>query len=445
MRQIANFFTLFWCIYFPTCIAFNDLPGFSSVDEVMMGVLIIFTFYLMGNKNTNSTAWKEYSHFFAILFFYILYSLITVYNVVDAIWYDLMQQIRPWSIIYCTWILNPQFNKTQKKWMLGTMVASIIAFLFYNPEVANNFSGTANRNAPFGQLAICTSMTWYLFTEESKRNIIIATAIAIVGLLGMKFKYYGQFGAWMFMLYYMKKKFTFHGGSIYWQISLLVFIVISLGWERFDAYYVEGASDEQLARPMINKVAFQILWDYFPFGSGLGTFATAASTVYYSPLWKEYGLNHTWGLNYGGSIGFHCDSFFGSFAQIGIVGIIFFFIFWKRRYKQFSAIKDIRYYKVAMMAFFCVAIEWTGDQSFFSGKGMGYMMLMGLCLNANRNPTTSFSEQDESPTSIEGDREAYSDLTDKKKEEEELLNVRDDYWMYHNKLDNSNENQKQCN
>lgn len=437
MKQIANFFTLYWCIYFPTCIAYNDLPGFSSIDEVMTGILILYTISMKGQRSTNNYVWKEYFQFWGILLFYIVYSLITVYNVVNAIWYDLMQQIRPWSVIYCTWILNPQFSKRQKKWMVGTMAATVVTFLFYHPEVTSNISGSASRNAPFGQLAICTSMAWYLLTEEKQKNIMIATLIAITGLLGMKFKYYGQFGAWMFMLFIMKKKFTFKGGSIYWQVGILLAIVIFLGWDRLNAYYIEGASNEELARPMINKAMMQMLWDYFPFGTGLGTFATAASAVYYSPLWKEYGLSHMWGLNFGGSVGFHCDSFFGSFAQIGIVGIIFFYIFWKRRFKEFSAIEDMKYYKVAMMAFFCVAIEWTGDQSFFSGKGMGYMMIMGLCLNANRN-----MKNDENENEDEEEREVSDERLEMKDGKNGMLHLRDDYWEYHKKTAGNGEDKK---
>ena len=33
VKNISRFFTLYWIVYFPTCIAYNDLPGFSSVDE----------------------------------------------------------------------------------------------------------------------------------------------------------------------------------------------------------------------------------------------------------------------------------------------------------------------------------------------------------------------------------------------------------------------------
>ena len=45
----------------------------------------------------------------------------------------------------------------------------------------------------------------------------------------------------------------------------------------------------------------------------------------------------------------------------------------------------MKYYRVAMITFFCLFIEQTADTSWLSGKGMGYCMLIGLCLNANRN------------------------------------------------------------
>ena len=272
------------------------------------------------------------------------------------------------------------------------MLLTVITFIFYHPELG---TGDEFRNAPFGQLSICTSMAWYLLSDKSKRNMLIAVIIAIVGLLGMKFKYYGQFGAWMFFLFYIKRRLDFKSMKIVWQLAILGFVVVILGWERFNAYYVEGMDNEDLARPMINKATWQILWDYFPFGAGFGSFATAAAAVYYSPLWAKYHLNDIWGLNYGGMVGFHCDSFFGWFAEIGFFGIFFFVAFWKRRLKEINKIVDERYYKVAIMSFFCMFIEWFGDQSFFSGKGMGYLMLLGLCLNANYNQNIIDEDEEE--------------------------------------------------
>ena len=77
--------------------------------------------------------------------------------------------------------------------------------------------------------------------------------------------------------------------------------------------------------------------------------------------------------------------FDGILSQYGIVGVILFCIFWKRRLTAFNRIEDMRYYRIAMITFFCLAIEQTADTSWLSGKGMGYCMLIGLCLNANRN------------------------------------------------------------
>ena len=391
MKNIARFFTIYWCIYFPTCIAYNELPGFSSIDEVMTGIIVIYTYAMKKVYSTNKKPWKEFYFFIGLLIFYVIYSLILAVNVPESVAYDLIQQVRPWSVIYCTWILNPQFTEKQKKWMRGTMLITVITFIFYHPELR---TGDEFRNAPFGQLAICTSMTWYLFSERNNKNMVIAVFIAVVGLLGMKFKYYGQFGAWMFLLFYMKR-FDFKSMKIVWQLAILVFIVILLGWERFDAYYVQGLDNKDLARPMINKATWEILWDYFPFGCGFGAFGTAAAAVYYSPLWAKYHLNTLWGLNFGGMVGFHCDSFFSWFAEIGFFGVYFFVIFWKRRLLEINKIVDDRYYKVAIMSFFCMFIEWFGDQSFFSGKGMGYLMLLGLCLNVNYNQNIIDEDKEE--------------------------------------------------
>lgn len=391
MNNIARFFTIYWCIYYPTGIAYNELPVLSSTDEVMTGIIILYTYVMKRIRSTNKKPWGEFNIFWGLLAFYVVYSLILGVNVPESVVYDLIQQVRPWSVIYCTWILNPQFTEKQKKWMRGTMLLTVVSFAFYHPEIVN---AGEFRSAPMGQLAICSSMAWYLLSDKSKKNMIIAAFIAVVGLLGMKFKYYGQFGAWMFLLCYMKKKFDFKSMKIVWQISFLVFLVILLGWERFNTYYVEGMDNEQLARPMINKVTWEILWDYFPFGCGFGGFGTAAAAVYYSPLWKVYHLNTVFGLHYGGTVGFHCDSFFSWFAEIGVFGVFFFVVFWKRRFKEINKIVDDRYYKVAIMSFFCMFIEWFGDQSFFSGRGMGYLMLLGLCLNANYNQNIIDEDED---------------------------------------------------
>ena len=171
------------------------------------------------------------------------------------------------------------------------------------------------------------------------------------------------------MLFYVNKKLDFKSARTIWTIGLMMIIAITLTWTKFEVYYVDGWENETLARPMTYKTAWKILWDYFPFGPGMGTFACNAAWKYYSPLYYEYHLNNIWGLG-GNRLQdgmFICDAFYPTLAQFGIVGIILFYIFWKRRLTAFNEMYSLKYYRVAMMAFFCLAIEQTADTSFLSG------------------------------------------------------------------------------
>ena len=393
MQQIARFYTLFWIIYFPACIAYNDLPGFSSVDEAMTVILIGYTFMKRGHWATNNTPWKEYMFFLGVLSFYVVYGLLFGRNVQDAVWLDLVQEIRPYSIIYCTWILNPRFSDKQKKWMLGSMIATLGSWLIYHP-VAMNGGGEF---PVLGQLAISTGMSYYLFSEDTKRNKLIALALVGSGLLAPKMKFVGEVVAFIAMMFYVNKKLDVKSPKTVWTLGLMMIVAIMLTWTKFEVYYVDGWDNENLARPMTYKTSWKILWDYFPFGSGMGTFACNAAWKYYSPLYYEYHLNNIWGLGGNRLLDgvFICDAFYPTLAQFGVVGVILFYLFWKRRLTAFNEMYSLKYYRVAMMAFFCLAIEQTADTSFLSGKGQGYSMLIALCLNSNRNLEEEWEEEED--------------------------------------------------
>ena len=381
MKGISRFFTLYWIIYFPTCIAYNDLPGFSSIDEVMMGILFVYTFLKYSNRSVNRRPWREFMVCLSVIAFYTLYSLMFGGNVAGGVWLDLLQEIRPYSIIFCTWILNPRFTKKQKKWMLGTMVLTLFSWIAYHPESIES----AHAEFPvLGQLAICTGMSWYLFTEDTKRNRYIALALVLTGMFAPKFKFMGELVCFIAFVFFVKKQLNFKSPKTVFFAVVLVVTVLVVTWTRFDAYYVTGLDNEAMARPMSYKTSLQILWDYFPLGPGMGSFACNGAWKFYSPLYYEYNLTSIWGLSPEGGF-FICDAYYPTLAQFGVVGVFFFCWFWKRRLVAFNQIVDMRYYRVAMITFCCLAIEQTADTSWLSGKGMGYCMLIALCLNANRN------------------------------------------------------------
>ena len=381
MKNISRFFTLYWIIYFPTCIAYNDLPGFSSVDEVMMGILLVYTFMMYSNRSINRRPWKEFMVCYSVIAFYTIYSLIFGANVSGGVWLDLMQEVRPFTMVFCTWILNPRFTKNQKKWMLASMVLTLFSWIAYHPESFES----ANAEFPvLGQLAICTGMAWYLFTKNSKRNRYIAVALVLTGMVAPKFKFMGEVVCFIAFVFYVKNRLNFKSPKTIIYCLLIITIILTVTWARVDVYYVSGLQNEELARPMSYKTSLKILYDYFPFGSGMGSFACNGAWKFFSPLYYKYNLTGIWGLS--PEMGyFICDAYYPTLAQFGIVGVFFFCWFWKRRLVAFNQIEDMRYYRVAMFTFCCLAIEQTADSSWLSGKGMVYCMLIALCLNANRN------------------------------------------------------------
>ena len=90
---------------------------------------------------------------------------------------------------------------------------------------------------------------------------------------------------------------------------------------------------------MLYVTAPQILYDYFPFGSGFASYGTYSSGVYYSKIYSDYGIDGIWGMTKS-YYNFIADTFYPSLAQFGVIGVCLFFIFWvyivKRAYTYYK-------------------------------------------------------------------------------------------------------------
>ena len=163
-----------------------------------------------------------------------------------------------------------------------------------------------------------------------------------------------------------------------------------MAWEKFQFYFITGSSDdmtESFARPALYQGAFVILKDYFLFGPGLGSYANFASAEYYSPLYYEYGLNQVFGLEEGeGS--FIADTFFPQLAQFGIVGVILFFMFFRKRYKEtmyyYNVNCDPLIMKMSLLILIFFMIESSVDSTFVHNRGMIMMILWGMIINESK-------------------------------------------------------------
>lgn len=387
MRSISNFYTWFWIIYFPVCIAFTNVVKFDFSDELLCILLLLYAitkkrFIAKEKKKTG-----EIKIYIAIMLFYIVYSFVIDITTPRGIWLDILQQIRPYTVFYLTWMLAPQFTETQKKLIVQVMLASFLGYLYFfitNPYVVSPYGG--GESAALGQIALCCGMIYFLFTEHTKRNRNIAIFLMLLGLASGKSKYIGECIAFIALVAYVDKKIRFDNMATYLKVGLLGTVIIFFTWTKFNAYYVEGFQEdaERMARPETYKTGLLIMKDYFPFGSGLGTFASAAAAKEYSPLYYKYEIDDIWGLTPENPM-FLADTFYPIvYSQFGFFGALMFLWFWKRRLQEANRIIDPNYYKMALMCILALALENTADSSYLSGKGMGYFMILAVCLNSNK-------------------------------------------------------------
>lgn len=385
MRGISNFYTWFWIIYFPVCIAFTFVVNFAWSDEILTVALLGYAFmklrFLVKDKGRKT----EINIYIGLMVFYLAYSFFTKITTPRGILLDFMQQLRPYAVFYLTWMMAPDFSPKQKKRIKWVMLLSFFGYLLafkIKPSLVTPYGGESS--AQLGQIALTCAMIYYLFSKQTKRNRNIAILIMLLGLISGKSKYFGECVVFIALVIFVKSKINFTSVSTLLKVAALGSVVIFFTWTKFNAYYVEGFQDDaqEMARPLTYETGMKIMFkDYIPFGSGLGSFGTAAAAKEYSPLYYKYQLNTIWGLTPDNPM-FLADAFYPTLAEYGIVGLFFFLWFWKRRLWECNQIKNIVFYRMALMAIMALALESTADSSYLSGKGMGYFMILALCLNS---------------------------------------------------------------
>lgn len=392
MKAITKFYTWFWIIYFPMCIAFAATVDFDWSDEILTVLLLTYALgkrrYMVKSKQRTT----EISIYILLMVFYLAYSLIIQVTTPRGVFLDILQQLRPYAVFYLTWMMAPDFSPKQKKRIKWVMLFSFFGYLILfkiKPSVVTPYGG--GESAALGQIALCCAMVYYLFSKQTKRNRNIAILIMLLGLISGKSKYFGECVVFIALVIFVKSKINFTSISTLLKVAALGCVVIFFTWTKFNAYYVEGFQDDaqEMARPLAYETGMKIMFqDYIPFGSGFGSFGTAAAAKEYSPLYYKYQLNTIWGLTPENPM-FLADAFYPTLAEYGIVGLFFFLWFWKKRLWECNKITNIVYYRMALMAILALALESTADSSFLSGKGMGYFMVLALCLNSGRQQMNS--------------------------------------------------------
>lgn len=355
---------------------FYVIHGFNFVDEIL--VLIILSYYIIYAFIQRKVD-KNIKTISLFLLFYLLYSLAIGVTNKMAVFRDLLQESKPLISFFVIYALNPSFNQIMKQTlMIMSLVFGGLSFILFVIG-GDLFFG---HNAFYGHIMLMSSLIYLFASTRNKMDLLVFFFLLSLGLLCTRSKYYGEFALALILMFVVKMPIKIGFKSLLGGLSTIC-IVILAAWEKFNAYFVEGLDNDSIARNLLYIKSLDVLKDFFPFGSGFGTYGVDATKVYYSPLYYKYGLSNIWGLseNYDSFI---ADTYFPVIiAQFGLLGIFLFYKFLKlivNKAGEGYLPHDNILYASVILIISSILIESVAGPMFVMSSGSTILILLACCL-----------------------------------------------------------------
>jgi hypothetical protein len=233
-------------------------------------------------------------------------------------------------------------------------IIPLIQVLFLKTTLRDNV-GLFRELGAFGaalNIGIIASLSLYI-TNKKKVFIYLALFFTFVVMMTiLKKSIASSFIIWLIFLFFETKSVL--------RIKLLLFItIISITFfliagssilsdiSRNQDYLNATGSDEHVRLGMY-IASFKIAIDYFPIGSGLGTFGSLASiTNWYSDLYFQYGVAYI-GANSPEDVARNNYTILDTFwphiiGELGLIGTFFYLVLW-----FFPLFKSFKIYKISV-------------------------------------------------------------------------------------------------
>lgn len=372
------------------------------IDELCSAGFAMIAFLdCIANNN-----WKRYKLLWilmGIMGFYALYSIPLHFNTIPFIAMDFVIELKPFIPVAVLIAIAPVLTPTDRLIIKKVAVvnASAMSLCLMLGEKFTQLIVFHITNA--GLIIFISSMAYLICSvnslgQVSKKDILTTLTFLTLGLLCTRSKYYGIYVlSLFFMLFYRPGTFRSFNFKHLTVILAILGLVISVGWSKFSFYFLTGNSDtfdpnvvQSFARPVLYATGGMIMYDYFPFGSGLASFASYGSMANYSNLYYEYGIDKVYGLS-PQKPDFICDAFYPSLAQFGVVGIILFIYFWVYLYSYLREMirtnGPLYKYPIASgCSIICfLLIECIGGNTLTQATGMIAMCMLGFICAASKS------------------------------------------------------------
>lgn len=314
--------------------ALESISGvFSYIDEFVLVIAILLVIMFQGRFRRILSDRKVQLLvvlIFSFVFCGITSNIIFKYQTYSLVAMDLIANIKFFfSIVAGYFILKENRWEEQKKAMNTTAsLASVVLFVtFVLDRIFNIWEGQVRFGIKSsllfyphptyyaGALGFLIAILTATYDKKRKYFIVLDLIMLFFSLRSKAFVAVIVYIALFWHLIIQRKKLKL------WHCVAIGILAFYFAWDQIYFYYFKlvGAS----ARSVLTLTSFKIMKDYFPIGTGFGTYASHAAGLNYSPVYSLYGFENIWEVSHLNPSAFLDDTFWPIIiGQTGFLGTL---------------------------------------------------------------------------------------------------------------------------
>ena len=368
-------------------------PIFEYWDEIYaLGCIIPIIMHFHGKLSLKDDMGIKTS-VWCILFIVlgIISNIIFKYQSIIPVLIDLLLNLKFFMGIATTFFLLKKFDfayygkgiKTHAEFLVCILFAlTVMNKIFLIFPKSNLRFGLYSEQLFFGHPTGLASVAFFLmlmisfFFKNETNDFIFMVLAGIMVLATLRFKAIASiiiFFYFYFVIIVKKRKIKVK------HFLILVPAIALICWDEFYGYFL-GDVRMETARGALLLTSFQIAKDFFPVGTGFGTFASAPSGTFYSPLYHLYHIDAVYGLSKDWPE-LVSDTFWAMLiGQNGVIGIAIYTLIilgiMKRISKAYKISKQI--YLAGIGAVVYLLVSSTAESAFVNPLALPLSLIIGM-------------------------------------------------------------------
>jgi len=384
------FFVLFYLLVFQNPLIEYVHQGFSYVDELSAAVGFAIFIYRSLKKRVLEIRRDAAKIILPIVIFVIVGivgNLIYQYQPIGAVLTDLYTNLKFYLMILTGYEIMRYSRLRRQQVIRHVKFVTVLLFALLLIDIVMNVFPSAGYRYGLKERQLIYGHTTYmaaacvfllslllLYYDRACIKYIIMNVILLMATLRVKALAGAAGFIIVFYLVAVKKE-----KIRTWHIVTIALCALVIAWEQIGYYYFELSGKS--ARSVMTITSFEILRDYFPIGTGFGTYASHQAGVHYSPVYVKYGFEKYYDLRR--VDGFFSDTFWPIIiGQTGFIGLSSYLVMLWRLFRSCVKVRAINNnaYAVVIFVFLYLLISSTSEPAFNNPISIPLAMLLGFSL-----------------------------------------------------------------